>query len=606
MTTAKAKKDVIYNNTVISNNNLHYSIKPTKIKIYDTDSIKVKYKNIDSKNIKILVLSLLKDSDLYVEYIDNFISRLLAVFPQSQFSFFTNNSDKNDFALPLLVSKYKNLQIIKYENELIYNNNRITKFAEYRNLNFQRAVETLGTNFDYVIIFDSDLIDNIPVDGIVKSLSIDYNWSCISANCTYNNSNFHYDELALRLKNDSKNICDLHPNFRQYYGISQRWLNSYRIFNEWTEVDSAFGCLSIYKMKELLDIYNEHNQLYDLSNYPEFTAEHITLNDKLPNAKLISPFISYFNKTKLEDRNMNISAAFVPRDAGFFSVFNFYIGSLSQGLKCYPLWNKNELLNIHRENKHFAYWTENFNCWFDYFEPVSFFPGDNTHTNNEYLNLPRYCGEHGPDEFRLPAVTKDLLKGDKERFKQWRKDIHNIYKTFVKFNPEILNQVDEIWVKVFSNSHNNIGVHYRHPSHFIESGKIYLEDYFSQIDSILQKYPDSKIFLASDSQFGIYSFVERYKDKVFYIDDVDRLSMAEFLHWSFGLADGKADTVGFINGKGYELHHKRVDKSDNKKMTIDLLKEILCLSRCNQIINNISNIPLAISYINPEVEIITL
>jgi hypothetical protein len=120
---------VIYNNTVISNNNLHYSIKHTKIKIYDTDSIKVKYKNIDSKNIKILVLSLLKDSDLYVEYIDNFISRLLAVFPQSQFSFFTNNSDKNDFALPLLVSKYKNLQIIKYENELIYNNNRITKFS---------------------------------------------------------------------------------------------------------------------------------------------------------------------------------------------------------------------------------------------------------------------------------------------------------------------------------------------------------------------------------------------------------------------------------------------------------------------------------------------
>ena len=82
--------------------------------------------------------------------------------------------------------------------------------------------------------------------------------------------------------------------------------------------------------------------------------------------------------------------------------------------------------------------------------------------------------------------------------------------------------------------------------------------------------------------------------------------MAEFLHWAFGLADGKADHVGFINGKGYELHHKRVKQNNNKKMTIDLLKEVLCLSKCNQLINNISNIPLAISYINPNIEIITL
>jgi len=263
-------------------------------------------------------------------------------------------------------------------------------------------------------------------------------------------------------------------------------------------------------------------------------------------------------------------------------------------------------LNIHRTNDHFAYWTENANCWFDYFEPVKFFPDDTTHLTEEYLKLPRYCGEQGPDEFRLPAVTKELLKGDKDKFKEWRTHVHKFFQTFVKFKSEIVDSVDSIWLENFRDSQNIIGVHYRHPSHFIESGKIYLEDYFNKIDEILNQYPDSKIFLASDSQFGIYSFKERYKDKIYYIEDIDRLSMAEFLHWAFGLSDGKADHVGFINGKGYELHHKRVGKTDNKKMTIDLLKEVLCLSRCNQIINNISNIPLAISYINPDVEIITL
>jgi hypothetical protein len=303
---------------------------------------------------------------------------------------------------------------------------------------------------------------------------------------------------------------------------------------------------------------------------------------------------------------MNKEYCFVPRDAGFFSVFNFYIGSLTQGVRSYPLWNKNELLSIHKTNDHFAYWTDNFNCWFDYFEPIKFDHNDTKHTDGTYLNFPRYSGENSPSEFRVPFATKQLLKGDKEKFKEWRKHTHQFYKEFVYFKPEITNEVDKIFQNYFKNSLNIIGVHYRHPSHFIESGKIYLEDYFDKIDALLEKYPDSRIFLASDSKFGIYAFTEKYEDKIFYIDDIDRLSMAEFLQWSFGLVDGVADTVGFINGKGYELHHKRVRQKNNKKMTIDLLKEVLCLSRCNQLINNISNIPLCISYINPDTEIITL
>lgn len=600
MAIAKAKKDKI----ILSQMN---TIKQLNIQIYDDPNIEIKYKDINLLETKLLVLSLLKDPVNSLNFIDQFSQELSKHIPNTKFSFFTNNNDDScNIFLQLLVRRNQNIQILRYKNEHIDINNRIHKFAEYRNLNFEYATETLGVDFDYVIIFDSDLSTFIPVDGIIQSLKLDYPWSCISANCTYRNSSFYYDELALRMKNDSKDISHIHPQFKEYYGINQKWLTNFKIFNSWTEVDSAFGCLSIYKMNELLEIQKKYGQLYRLNNYPPYTAEHICLHDKLPNKKLISPLITYPNNTKLEDDMINFPTAFVPRDAGFFSVFNFYIGTLTQGSHSYPLWNKQELLNLHRTNDHFAYWTDNANCWFDYFEPIKFFNEDTNHTTSEYLKLPRYSGEHGPDEFRLPAVTKDLLKGDKERFKEWRIKTHQFYKNFVKFKPEIVDAVDTIWQNHFVDSQNIIGIHYRHPSHFIESGKVYLEDYFSKVDSILAEYPESKIFLASDSQFGIYSFVERYKDKVFYIQDIDRLNMAEFLHWAFGLADGKADHVGFINGKGYELHHKRVGQNNNKKMTIDLLKEILCLSKCNQIINNISNIPLAISYINPELEIITL
>lgn len=303
---------------------------------------------------------------------------------------------------------------------------------------------------------------------------------------------------------------------------------------------------------------------------------------------------------------MNKITSFVPRDAGFFSVFNFYIGTLTQDIQSYPLWNKDELLKRHRENKHFAYWTDSYNCWFDYFEPIRFSSDDNNHTSENYLKFERYSGENAPDEFRIPSVTKELLTTNPENFKLWRIKTNSYFQQFIKFKKEILQETDKIWHDNFKNIANVIGVHYRHPSHFIESGKVYLEDYFNHIDKILIHNPESKIFLASDSQFGIYAFMEKYKDKVYYIKDIDRLKMPEFLHWVFGLTDGKADIVGFINGKGYELHHQRVGKSDNKKMTTDLLKEVICLSRCNQMINSVSNIPLAISYINPTLEIITI
>ena len=196
-------------------------------------------------------------------------------------------------------------------------------------------------------------------------------------------------------------------------------------------------------------------------------------------------------------------------------------------------------------------------------------------------------------------------QGDETKFSEWRIKSHSLYTKHIKFKQEIIDQIDNIWT-ANAIKHNVIGIHYRHPSHFVESGKIYLESYFEQIDLLLQKYPESKIFLATDSCYGIYAFSEKYRDKIFYIQNIDRLSMSEFLHWVFSLVDGKADSVGFINGKGYELHHKRVNQINNKNMTIDLLKEILCLSRCNQIVNTVSNIPLAISYINPYTKIITI
>jgi len=572
----------------------------TKI-VFDDDS------NITDK--KILVLSLVKNISSSIVYFEQFIQKLFVTFNCVKFCFLSNNSqDNSKILLKTLKNKYpNNIEIIYSPDENLTISNRIEKFAKYRDRVLTKAINTYGDNFDYLIVFDSDLSDHIPVSEIVNSLKVvEPKWSCISGNHCYNSSSFYYDELALRFLDDPIDIQKKFTKFDEHYGKTQNWFDTLYIINDWVKVKCAFGGISIYHMDEILSLVKEHGSIYDVSKYPKFTAEHIALNLKLKNSILINPNIKYTNSANIEGTMYHQPITFIPRDAGFFSVFNFYIGCLTLGIRAYPYFNKKALLKLNGNiNEHFCYWTTNENCWFDYFEPVKFFEDDTCHLTDEYKNFIPHRGEVAPDEFRIPKNTQALIN-DKEKFKEWRRHTHQFYAQHIKYHQSITNRVEQFWQNNFTNVSNIVGVHYRHPSHFIESGKVYLEQYFDKIDSILNKNPDSRIFLATDSNFGIYAFKEKYGDKVVHIEDIERLSMPEFLQWCFSLAEGKADTVGFINGKGYELQHKRVKEPDNKKLTVDLLTEVLCLSKCNSLVHTTSNVALAISYINPELELISL
>jgi hypothetical protein len=586
----------------------HKKVANLKTKILESNiSIDYKDQKIDTKQTKILILSLVNNCGHTIHYITNFIQNISNIFPLSKFCFFTNNNvDKTNDILLNLFTNLKTVHIIHYKNEKITTENRIHKFAEYRNKNFEYAIEYFGTDFDYVIVFDSDLGSDIPVEPIVDSFNIDQDWSCISGNHCYKNSSYYYDQLALRLIEDPIDVTLQKPKFLEFYGKSEEWIEKLLVIDDWLSVKAAFGGISIYKMQELLDIFHKNKKLYDISDLPQYSAEHMSLNLRLKCLTLINPNIKYTNNSNIEGRMYNKPIAFIPRDAGFFSVFNFLVGCLTMGTRIYPYFNKEQFLSMNNGvNEHFCYWTNSENCWFDYFEPLKFFDDDNCHLTDEYKTFNKHRGEVAPVEFRIPKDTHNLIN-DIDRFKKWRQDTHKFYTKHIKYKPEILDKVNIFWNSALEKDTKVIGVHYRHPSHFIESGKVYLEQYFEKIDEILSRQPESKIFLATDTNFGIYAFMERYDKKIQYIKNVDRLTMPEFLEWSFNLAGGKADHVGFINGKGFELHHKRIGSTENKQMTIDLLTEVLCLSRCDYLIHTTSNVALSISYINPDLELISL
>ena len=408
---------------------------------------------------------------------------------------------------------------------------------------------------------------------------------------------------------------------------------------------------------------------------------------------------------------------FIPRDAGFLSVFNFYIGAIhnNKDKKIYPYLNKKALLQYNNisQVKHYSYFDNvNNNIWFRFFEPIKFSNYDNFHidTNNDNFDieitqnnkfsdfnfnnlnfhLTLAAGDHNIEagvEFRFPDETRKLFldnvivndlnklninnhdeclyklkynknnwfkegmfenkystvkpfdwksyinrysdlvnnlyseKNAKEhflrygfnegrtgssdddfnfKFNKWRREVNFTFKKYIFLKKEIQNKVDN----VFNNINNKIiSVHCRHPSAFCESGLVLLKDYYKEIDKIFKEFPDSKIFLATDSDFIISSFEFNYgKEKIIYNKDILRTDIDNIIEWAFSLNKKNMDNIGFIDGKGYQIQHISSASKIPIDLGLDIILDIFCLARGNYFIGAQSNITLAVSYINPDLE----
>jgi len=321
-------------------------------------------------------------------------------------------------------------------------------------------------------------------------------------------------------------------------------------------------------------------------------------------------YIELYNEKniyKIEDNYKDISNdiyMFIPRDAGFFSVFNFLLGSLHNGYKVYPYFNLNKMIERHGIVQHFAYLDDKDNCWFDFFEKIKFDPKDDNHENiGKLQNCKISVGEdEAPIEFKEPHAVTNLLLTDKSEFTKWRYSVNDTFKKYISFNPFILNKVNEI-TKLFDEV--TIAVHYRHPSHCCEAGYKYFNDYFDKINDILSIHPNATIFLATDNELGVAAFTKEYGSKVIYNTESTRTSFNNILEWAFSLIGNKQNHEGFINGVGFQVHHtSRKNNSSNINLAYEVIIDTICISKCNYFIHGTSNISLAASYMNPELEMV--
>lgn len=152
---------------------------------------------------------------------------------------------------------------------------RIKKMALLRNIYLNRVYEKYS-DFDFVIVWDLDIIGNVYLDGILHSMS-KFNKPYINAICAngiyrWGTLNIFYDTYALLRKNQK-----FHISQKLCHDIKEGLTFNYSRDNSLVNVDSCFSGFTIYRLQNIFDSYHDIPKESD----DNLNCEHVTLNKKL-------------------------------------------------------------------------------------------------------------------------------------------------------------------------------------------------------------------------------------------------------------------------------------------------------------------------------------
>lgn len=167
---------------------------------------------------------------------------------------------------------------------------RIKKMVDLRNI-YLTEIQKNYNFYDYVIMWDLDIVGNVYLDGVSKTIEYFENNPYISVIC----ANGIYRWGPLNLFYDSYATLDLNETFhidtKKIHDIRKGLFEHQHSYGEdLVEVQSCFSGFAIYNMKYLLDldVYYELNT--DNNN---IECEHTTFHKKLKGKKYINPSMIY-------------------------------------------------------------------------------------------------------------------------------------------------------------------------------------------------------------------------------------------------------------------------------------------------------------------------
>jgi glycosyltransferase involved in cell wall biosynthesis len=305
-------------------------------------------------------------------------------------------------------------------------------------------------------------------------------------------------------------------------------------------------------------------------------------------------------------------------DGGFFSVFNTFMSHLvwdQRDTRCHmvlPDWNISRMME-RNENKPFVSFCygkpDDGNIWTKLFYPLFGLTADQ-------MDDPAFLYDKGKlpqthfNDHREPQLTYvhayKLYKSG--QFRRIRKQYHSVLKQHIRLLPDFQSELDTFVENNFRQRKFMIAAHIKHPSHVIEQpgGAIaYTENYVATIRSELEKRgiafssPDWGIFLATDQDRVVNHFKAEFGSRVSCYEDVRRTREHEDAHFdSLSRSEQSAE--------GFQVQHLVAADQANwtVRMAWEVIRDAMTMARCNALLHIVSNVSTAVSYFNPDVELI--
>ncbi len=185
--------------------------------------------------------------------------------------------------------------------------------------------------------------------------------------------------------------------------------------------------------------------------------------------------------------------------------------------------------------------------------------------------------------FRTTSMSRDDLAMLAERYKNdgyrlskdYFEDTGRIWRKYIRVRKELELELQSKIDEIFGEGSRILGVqargtdfnrgYYNHPKPILP------EDYFEQIDKIIDKY--DYIFLATEDNNNLERFLDKYGDKLVYHTDIERSSTID------NPALGKSDTFKTRENPKYCLAK-------------DVILDMMSLSECKGIITGMSQVSI--------------
>lgn len=305
-------------------------------------------------------------------------------------------------------------------------------------------------------------------------------------------------------------------------------------------------------------------------------------------------------------------------DGGFFSIFNTYFSHLAWDLKderCHrtlPDWDAGRFLE--RQNgapaTSFCYGRpEDGNVWTRLFEPM-FDLSIEDMSDGELLYKDAILPDYPFNEAREPLLTyvHAYRLYQTPWFRNFRRFYNRVYREHIRLAPDLAAEVDRFAADLPGDG-VLLGAHVRHPSHAIEqpgAAMAHTESYVEALKAQIAEKgldgrggPDWRIFLATDQESVVRRFQAEFGDKVCFFNDVERTREADDLRLEAG-----GEALQHI--QGHQVQHLMAASTDtwSADLARQVIRDAVMLSRCNSMLHVVSNVSTAVSYMNPDCELI--